>query len=929
VVRSLGAFMMADDVTSQVFARYVGNLDIEQAFPGMMSLGYMSMVRAADLPQYLQQMRAENPAFDARLAPGVDQHAVISYLYPAGTGPWRPGIDAMLAGSAVGDYLREVVDLATPTVTIKLYQLTRGLIPMVVGMPVYRDGVVPDTVAGRRANVIGAVMAFVDANAVLSNVLQTKREDVGIELFSGSPDATNLVGSFGMDDAAASGGDVHDVAINALGTSWTLRFHALPGFSGTRLLAEPYVVFAICGVFSVLLGMLAWSFGRSERRALALVDDVTLSLRQSEERFRSLVQNSSEVIVVTDADHRITYVSASVDKLIGYKPAELIGTDSVELVHPDDRARIAAQVAEHDRHDTISVQYRILHKDGSSREVETVIVNLLDDPAVEGVVSNCRDVTERTRAERAVLASRDAAEAASRAKSEFLANMSHEIRTPMNGVVGMADLLLDTDLDADQREYAETVRTSAQSLLTILNDILDFSKIEAGKLELELAAFDPAALVESIGDLVADSAFAKGIEFWIDIDTAVPRNVIGDPVRLGQVLTNLVGNAVKFTDAGEVGITVTVDHVEADEVVVRFDVMDTGIGISAAQRETLFDSFTQADASTTRRFGGTGLGLAISRQLVTLAGGTITVDSEPGVGSRFTFTTRLWITDADAADDGRPLAGERVLVVENCAAVRDLVCARLRGWGAHPVAAADAKAALALVVDADAEPCSAAVVDVTLPDADGIDVGRRIRREWPGCDVVLSGPPSMRATMGDAVASGRASASIAKPLRPRRLLSCLTGTEVDQPADREPSSTVRVEPPPDGSRPRLLVAEDNPVNQKVTARMLTHLGYECDIVTTGAAAVQAVREREYGAVLMDCQMPELDGYEATGRIRADEDSSGSGTHIPIVAMTANAMKGDRERALAVGMDDYIAKPVDRAELATTLQRWVRPTAPTR
>ncbi|MFN8103833.1 MAG: response regulator [Acidimicrobiia bacterium] len=921
-VQALAAYMVTADVDTESFARYVKHLDPSRAYPGIQALGFLDMVTPEELDAYVARMKADDPTFAVQPARGVDHHAIISYLWPAGTGPWRPGVDAMTAGDIVDSFLRDVVERGGPAVTIKLFQMTRGLIPMVVGTPVYNGTTVPASVEERRHEIRGAVMAFVDSNAVLSNVLQTKREDVGIELFSGTPSAATLAGSFAMENAGS--GETHEVAVQALGADWTLRFHALPGFASTPILAEPYVVFAIGAVFSFLLGALAWTFSRSEGRALALVDEMTVNLRRSEERFRSLVQNSNEVIVVTDEDARISYVSASVSKLAGYDPDELVGTDSIDLVHPDDRADLAGALPEDDDRGTATLHYRILHKDGSARDVETVVIDLLDDPAVNGVVSNCRDITERVRAERAMLRSKEEAEAANRAKSEFLANMSHEIRTPMNGVVGMADLLLDSDLDADQHEYAETVRTSAQSLLTILNDILDFSKIEAGKLELELTSFDPSTLVESIGDLVADQAFGKGIELWIDIDTEVPRDVIGDPVRLGQVLTNLVGNAVKFTDSGEVGIEVNVDGRVGDEVVLRFDVVDTGIGISETQRETLFDSFTQADASTTRRFGGTGLGLAISRRLVELAGGTISVESRPGEGSRFWFTTRLWVTAADPGsgnDDTGVLAAARVLVVESNRAVREQVTALVRHQGGDPLAAADTKQALALIAAQDVEPCSAAAVDVTLPDGAGTELARHIRREWPRCTVVLMGPPSMRSAMGEAVAAGDADAAIAKPIRPHRLIARLTGSETSNGHARE--ERVLVSQPTDATRVRLLVAEDHPVNQKVTARTLEYLGYDCDVVANGAAAVDAVRHGAYGAVLMDCQMPGVDGYEASRLIRDEELSDGALTHIPIVAMTASAMKGDRERALAAGMDDYIAKPVDRTELAAMLQRWVR------
>lgn len=688
------------------------------------------------------------------------------------------------------------------------------------------------------------------------------------------------------------------------------------------------------------------------------------SLRDSEGRFRTFLDHAPNAMFMKTNDGHYFFTNQCFEQLCHSDREHIVGKTDVELFPRETADQFRAndrQVIEtgkaiefeettsngNDLHTNIVVKFPVRDRLGQIYATGGIVTDITERKRMEFKLQQFAAEMERQNLELAE--AHKQALAATKAKSEFLATMSHEIRTPMNGVIGMTGLLLDTSLTSEQREYAETVRLSGEHLLDIINEILDFSKIEAGKLDLEELNFDLHATMEEAIGVLGERAYAKGLELTCLVQAGVPSTLRGDPGRLRQIMVNLIGNAIKFTEQGEVVVTVSMEN-EPDGMTaasasspyrtLRFEVSDTGVGIAHEQQAKLFQPFIQADGSSTRKYGGTGLGLAICKQLVEMMGGRIGVDSKVGEGSVFWLTVRFPLQ----AEGVQPVAtipvalrGRRILIVDDHATNRRVLEQSLRGQGVMHESAENGYQALECLRNAAGRQAhfDLAILDMQMPGMDGLELAHRIKSEpaISATHLVLLTSVGRR---GDAKAAQSAgiAAYLTKPIRQSLLYECLglvlgNVPHTVPPTPQTAASIITrhsLSEAQTRSRPLVLLVEDNPVNQKVAANMIEKLGYRVNVAANGREAVDSLARIPYVLVFMDCQMPEMDGFEATRVIRKQEESlrpeGGKPSHLPIIAMTANAMQEDRDRCLAVGMDDFLSKPVTSKSLAAVLDRWL-------
>ena len=676
--------------------------------------------------------------------------------------------------------------------------------------------------------------------------------------------------------------------------------------------------------------------GRAHNQAARQLQELYDALSRSEAHFRSLIENAGDLIMVLDREGTIQYVSPASTSLLARRPEALIGSNLLAHIHPQDRDRLRRVLNSSEADETAaSIEFRWGQEDGDCQVLESRVSNRLDDPAVAGIVINSRDVTARQQAEAQVrklnedlerrVAQRTAeletakiaAESANRAKSQFLANMSHEIRTPMNGILGMTDLALDTQLTREQHEYLSVVKS-------VINDILDFSKMEAGRFTISPVECDLLPALEGIMKSLAIRAHQKDLELMCEVVPGVPERVVLDIDRVRQIIINLVGNAIKFTGKGEVELQVSADASSESDVKLHFSVRDTGIGIPPDRLHAIFEPFSQADGSISRRYGGTGLGLTISARLVRLMGGRIWAESVPGAGSTFHFVFDCPIAPGEpsipSTATSQMLHGLRILVLDDNSTNRRILDEVLKKWGVDATLAENGPTALAMMESAanSGRPYSLVLLDAHMPEMSGFQVAKRIQQNSPfkGITMMMLSSADLNADAGYCGQLG-IRRYLVKPVCQGELRDAVLGAISEFCAPQQPQHSLEPIDVPLSAGQRILVVEDNAVNQMLALRLLQKQGHTVTVAGTGLEAIEKAAAGNFDLILMDVQMPEMDGLQATAAIRQAE--AGTGVHVPILAMTAHAMSGDRDRCLAAGMDGYLSKPVCPRTLFETLE----------
>jgi PAS domain S-box-containing protein len=933
------AYSAQETVTREEFSRLARRVLADT--PGLRSLQWQPLVPRAQREAFEQAARLEGfPGFrfvepdgrgGLRAAADRTEHVPVYFSEPGDLS--APGLDLafdadrMVTKLIARDMGESVASAAYWPVLAGGGQepQERGRLSMIISAPVYRLGG-GDTVAQRRARLTGWVSGIVRVASMFhESAIWTHAADLDLLVFDASAKPRRLVYALVGDhsDLAPPDGDYAAAGYDTLTAllvgqrTWEVVLHPRPAFFAANAAYGSFGIGA-AGVLATLFAALLLARVQRQRRRVA-----DLLRRQ-----RAIFAASPHGVAMFE-NRRIVLASPSFERMFGYGAGEMLGQGARILFRSDeDFVEIGRQVYESTaRTGTFTYEKLMQRRDGSTFWCRVTAASLAGAASMSQLMALYEDVSDEHEAADALREAKRVAEDATREKSMFLANMSHEIRTPMNAIIGMSHLALRTDLNPKQRDYVSKVHNAGTSLLGIINDILDFSKVEAGKLEVESVPFVLDQVLENVSSLIAQKAHDKGLELGFDVARDVPQALVGDPLRLGQILTNLVSNAVKFTERGEITVALRQLGSTGEKVQLRGEVRDTGIGMTREQAARLFRAFTQADGSTTRKYGGTGLGLTISKRLVELMGGEIHVESEPGQGSRFIFT--LWLGRGDDVQ-GRKVLPEglndlRVLVVDDNAAAREILSELLRALNFSVATAPSGQQALDAVGAAEGDhPFGVVFLDWKMPGMDGLEVARRLRaRARPPRLVMVSAFGHEEAREG-AQAAG-IEAFLVKPVSQSALVDALVSVF----APERGAATRAI--PQGGGAPnlqgvRLLLAEDNEINQQIALELLQGAGASVEVANNGREAIeklQAAGAGAFDAVLMDLQMPEVDGLEATRRILAEARFAG----LKIIAMTAHAMLEERERCLQAGMVDHITKPIDPEAMFGTLARWVKPAAP--